>query len=66
MGYSVNQLLTAITGCSLTPFNQGHNERAKLYNGLELILRDADQIDRFIHNAEYPSTAPAPLKIVKA
>jgi hypothetical protein len=42
--YSVEQLCEAITGYSLTPHNRGHND----------ILRDANQIDRFIYNARSP------------
>lgn len=57
-GYSVEQLCQAITGCSLTPHNIGDNERGQRYDGLQVILRDADQIDRFIHNANHP---PKPL-----
>ena len=57
-GYSVEDLCLAITGCSLTPHNCGHNDRGERYDGLHLILRSADQIDRFIHNAQHP---PRPL-----
>ena len=53
-GYSVDQLCQAITGCSLTPHNLGKNDRGQRYDGLHLILRDADQIDRFIRNAQSP------------
>ncbi len=53
-GYSVEQLCQAITGCSLTPYNQGQNDRGQRYDGLCLILRDSDQIDRFIDNYHCP------------
>ncbi len=53
-GYSVDSLCEAIKGCSLTPHNQGHNDRGQRYDGLHIILRDSDQIDRFIHNAKHP------------
>ncbi|MCE3238130.1 MAG: hypothetical protein K0R24_1111 [Gammaproteobacteria bacterium] len=53
-GYSMNQLCDAITGCSLTPYNMGHNEQGQRYDSLELILRDAEHIDRFIHNKANP------------
>jgi hypothetical protein len=53
-GYSVEDLCLAITGCSLTPHNCGHNDRGERYDGLHLILRSADQIDRFIRNAQHP------------
>jgi len=53
-GYSVEQLCDAITGCAQTPHNMGKNDRGQLYNGLHVILRDADQIERFIHNCYNP------------
>jgi hypothetical protein len=57
-GYSVEQLNEAITGCSLTPHNMGLNDSGQRYDGLHIILRDANQIDRFIYNAHSP---PKPL-----
>jgi hypothetical protein len=53
-GYSAEQLCEAITGCSLTPHNMGHNDSGQRYDGLHVILRDANQIDRFIFNARSP------------
>lgn len=53
-GYSVEQLCHAISGCSNTPHNVGDNDRGQRYDGLHVILRDGDQIDRFIHNYQYP------------
>lgn len=50
-GYAVNDLKTAILGCSYTPHNMGDNDRGQRYDGLHVIFRNADQIDRFIHNA---------------
>ena len=54
LGYSLEALCEAIRGCSITPHNQGHNDRGQRYDGLHIILRDSDQIDRFIHNAKHP------------
>jgi len=53
-GYGIEQLCEAITGCSYTPHNMGDNERGQRYDGLHVILRDGDQIDRFMHNYHYP------------
>ena len=53
-GYSEAELCEAITGCSLTPYNMGDNDRGQRYDGLHVILRDADQIDRFIRNYQSP------------
>jgi len=52
--YSVSQLCQAIEGCSLTPHNIGDNDRGQRYDGLHIILKDGDQIDRFIHNCHCP------------
>ena len=57
LGYSAEQLCEAITGCSLTPHNQGDNERGQRYDGLHIILRDAEQIDRFRDNCSHPPQA---------
>ncbi|NYS09340.1 putative replication protein [Xanthomonas phage PBR31] len=54
MGYSPHELCRAIRGCSLTPHNMGKNERGQKYNGIDLIFRSADQIDRFIANDSAP------------
>ena len=54
LGYTTNQLCDAISGCAVTPHNIGMNDRGQRYDGLHVILRDADQIDRFIHNHLQP------------
>ena len=53
-GYSEADLCQAIDGCALTPHNIGKNEQGQRYDGLNVILKDADQIDRFMHNAQDP------------
>ena len=53
-GYSVEALCEAIQGCALTPHNQGHNDRGERYDSLKIILRSADQIDRFRRNYRTP------------
>jgi hypothetical protein len=35
----------------------GKNDRGQRYDSIDLILRDADHIDRFIANAEKPPAA---------
>jgi len=54
LGYSVEELKQAINGCSLTPYNMGSNDQNQRYDDIELILRDAPHIDRFIANAISP------------
>jgi hypothetical protein len=46
--YTVEQIFTAIRGCSKSPYNMGQNYQNTKYNGLGLILRNAEKIDRFI------------------
>ena len=53
-GYTVDQLCQAISGCAKTPHNMGMNDKGQTYNHLSLILRDADQIDRFIRHNQQP------------
>ena len=52
-GYTLDELKSAITGCSMTPHNMGTDPKGngQRYDSLQLILRDADQIDRFIRNS---------------
>lgn len=54
LGYTVENLKAAILGCSLTPHNIGQNDRNQRYDGLHIIFKDADQIDRFIYNSKHP------------
>ena len=61
-GYSLEQLCQAISGCSYTPHNMGDNDRGQRYDGLHIILRDGDQIDRFVHNYHNP---PKPLSVAE-
>lgn len=46
--YSPADVCKAIRGCSKSPHNMGDNQQKTKYNGLNLILRDAEHIDRFI------------------
>ena len=52
IGYDVEQLKTAIDGCAKTPHNMGQNDRGQVYDGLHIIFKNADNIDRFIRNAD--------------
>jgi len=61
LGYNTATLCHAISGCSLTPHNIGDNEQGQRYDGLHIILRDADQIERFIYHYHKP---PQPVREV--
>lgn len=57
LGYTVEQLKQAIDGNKASPFHQGNNDRKMVYDGLDLILRDAAQIDKFIALADGRGTS---------
>lgn len=50
MQYTKEQLKNAIEGSAKTPHNQGINEHGQVYDGIHVIFKNADQIDRFIKN----------------
>ncbi len=52
--YTDTDLQMAIYGCSLSPFHMGQNPDGKKYNGLDLILRNAEKIESFINMATNP------------
>lgn len=54
--FTVEQLMQAIDGCVKTPHNMGDNDRHQRYDDIELILRDASHIERFMRNAINPPT----------
>jgi hypothetical protein len=52
--YSDSDIIQAFDGCSKTPHNMGDNDRGEVYDGLHIILRDSEQIERFMRNSENP------------
>jgi len=55
LGYTAAELIEAIDGCAKSPFHMGQNERSTVYDGLDLILRDASKIDGFIKHNSLPA-----------
>ena len=49
-GYAVDQIKQAIINCSLTPHNMGQNDRGQKFNDIELICRNASNLERFIES----------------
>lgn len=47
-GYSPEDLCKAIEGCSKSSFHMGMNDKGMKYNGLDLIMRSAEHVDKFI------------------
>ncbi|MFG7180709.1 hypothetical protein ACGYQ5_14370 [Burkholderia pseudomallei] len=54
LGYTATDLKLAIDGCRASPFHMGVNEKSTKFNGLDLILRNAEKIDQFIAFAASP------------
>ena len=52
--YSVAELMEAIDGCAMSDWHMGMNDRHARYNGLDLILRNAEKIDKFIAITQAP------------
>ncbi|CAL7964446.1 conserved hypothetical protein [Gammaproteobacteria bacterium] len=52
--HTIEKLCEAITGCSRTPRNMGDNDRGECYNGLHVIFKDEDHIERFARNCHHP------------
>lgn len=52
-GYTVEQIKLAIYGCSVTPHNNGTEPKGdgRVYDCLELICRNGDNVERFAGNA---------------
>lgn len=53
-GYSADDLCKAIDGCNKSPFHMGLNDKGTKYNGIDLILRSAEHIDKFIGFSDNP------------
>jgi hypothetical protein len=51
--YPIEDLMLAIRGCVLTPWNMGTDPKnKKVFNSIELILRDNSHIERFRNTAQ--------------
>ena len=48
LGYSEEDLCSAIEGCAKSSFHMGFNDQSKIYNDIGLILRDAQRIEHFM------------------
>lgn len=57
LGYTVEDLKYAIDGCASNSFNMGENDRKQRYDGIELILRDAEHIEGFIQRVDKTTNA---------
>lgn len=57
--YTLEELREAISGYALSPFHMGDNDNGRKYDSLELILRDAKQVEQGMQFARSPPTKPA-------
>lgn len=59
--YSADDLVLAVTGWLKSPFHRGENDGGKVYNTIELLLRNDEKIDQFIsyHDARPPQDKQA-------
>lgn len=46
--YGAENCKDAIRGCTYSDFHMGRNSAKKVYNEIELILRDAEHVERFL------------------
>ena len=54
LGYTRDVLSRAFVGCKRSFLHMGYNKQAKTHDSLELILRSADNIERFAKYADEP------------
>lgn len=47
-GYTIDDMKSAITGCTKSAHHMGQNDEGKVYDSLELILRTGENLERFI------------------
>lgn len=47
-GFTVDSLKTAISGCAKSPHHMGENDSKTVYDSLELILRNGENVNRFM------------------
>ena len=47
-GYSVGELCKAVEGCKYSEYHQGKNDNGMVYDDIELICRNATNVDKFI------------------
>lgn len=54
--YSVEDLILAVTGWQYSPFHRGENDGGKVYNSIDLFLRNDEKIEMFMgyHDAKKP------------
>lgn len=53
-GYTAEDLMRAVDGCTKSPHNMGENDRSTRYDDIELICRDASRVDKFLRLAGGP------------
>ncbi len=49
LGFSTEELKQAIEGCASSKWHMGENDQKRQYNGIDLIFRDTEHIEKFIN-----------------
>lgn len=57
LGYTAEQLRSAVDGCLKSAWHQGDNPDGKTYDAITLISRDAEHIEKFIGYSKSPPKA---------
>jgi predicted RNA-binding protein with PIN domain len=57
VGYTVDDLRLAVLGCKESSFHQGDNDRQTRYCSVEIVFKNADNVDKFIDLAERAAEA---------
>lgn len=63
--YGIEACRDAIVGCSLSDFHMGRNKNNRVYNDIELILRDSEHIERFLALVSDDTTNEEPFWLPK-
>ena len=58
--YAVEDLIDAFSGVALSPHHRGENEARMVYDSIELILRDANHIEKFRDLTQVATDMPHP------
>jgi len=54
--FSADELCRVFEGAKRSPFHMGQNDRARKYDDIRILFRDAEQVEKFLELANPPST----------
>lgn len=62
--FTVDDLRSAIDGYKLSPFHQGQNEDGKIFDSVELIMRDAHHVEEGMRFLRAPPRPPPKIEVL--